>query len=719
MRLAAWEDPGCRTRGPSPAPVAKPETVPPWASRAMVRRGMRLGQDVLTDLSAATAREWLITNGLGGYASGTAAGAHTRSSHALLVASGPHGRLSLVLLKLDERLHAGSESFDLACNLYAGAPPASPTVQPRPTGHLLLEEFRANPWPTWRWRAAGVTLEKSLFLVQGHHAVAVSYRHIDGPPGRLTVSPLLTTRAPDAVAEETDGMPGAAQAVPGRVRIERGGGAPSLSLWHSGAFMPARVWQRGLIYPADGAADRPGDSAFVPGYLECPLPVGGAFHVVAGIEEDLFRALAVEGRLGAPPPRTLAECVELLERGERDRVTRLCRAACAGADDTAHEAATAHGGPPRSSGVREEPWVDARDPWVPRLAQALTDGLIERGGRTTLLTSLPDGPERGADTLRALPALITLRAFEPAREVLRGYVEYLNEGLAPEGFDVEDGTPRYGDPAPALWLVHAAELLARRTEDVELVREKIYPAVESIVQSYRAGTHGGIRVGSEGLLCSGVGGTAAARADHNALWFHALVATAQLARLSGRKEGGAFYLAWAREHQYRVLEALWDEKRGCLHEALTPNGPRPGPSPSQLLAVSLSPPLLPAERPARLVETVERELFTPFGLRRSPGSDVVSTEWLGPFITAYLRVHQRSAEAQERARGWFATLHAQLGERWATHIPDSSPATASVLTAAELLRVWIEELDRGQQRSPESDRDPRVPALVRGVPRGG
>lgn len=679
---------------------------------------MRLGQDVLSDLAAATAREWLIADGLGGYASGTAAGAHTRRTHALLVVSGPHGRLSVALLKLDERLHVGSESFDLACNLYAGAPPASPTVQPRPTGHLLLEEFRADPWPTWRWRAGGVTLEKSLFLVHGHHAVAASYRHLDGPAGRLTVSPLLTTRAPDAVAEETHGVPGAAQAVPGRVRIERGGGAPPLSLWHGGAFMPARVWQRGLVYPADGAADRPGDSAFVPGYFECPLPVGGAFHVVAGIEEDLFRALAVEGRLGAPPPRTLAECVELLERSERDRGACMCRAACAGADGTAHEAATARGGSLWPSGERSDPWVDARDPWVPRLAQALTDGLIERGGRTTLLTSLPAGPERGTDTLRALPALIALRAFEPAREVLRGYVEYLSEGRAPEGFNVEDGTPCYGDPAPALWLVHAAELLARRTEDLDLVREKIYPAVESIVQSYRAGTHGGIRVGSDGLLCSGVGGATAARADHNALWFHALVATAQLARLSGRKEGGAFYLAWAREHQYRVLEALWDEKRGCLHEALTPNGPRPGPTPSQLLAVSLSPPLLPAERPARLVEIVERELFTPLGLRLSPGSDAISTEWLGPFIAAYLRVHQRSAEAQERARGWLEALRAELDERWATHVPEAPAATASVLAAAELLRVWIEELDRRQEPPTESDQDPRVPALVRGAPRG-
>ncbi|MEK7824201.1 MAG: glycogen debranching enzyme N-terminal domain-containing protein, partial [Candidatus Eisenbacteria bacterium] len=695
---------------------------------------MRLGQDVLSDLDAALAREWLLANGLGGSASGTAAGAHTRRAHALLIAAGPHGRLAVALLKLDERLHAGAESVELGCNLYAaatpgdgGAPAAGPApgYQARPAGHLLLEEFRADPWPAWRWRAGGVTLEKSVFLVQGHNAVAVAYRHLDGPSARLTVSPLIAARDPHGLQRESDGVRGAAQAVPGRVRFEAGPGWPALTLWHSGAFMPARVWQRGLVHPAEPrpepgrapgrgksrrAPDQATEDAFVPGYLECALPVGGAFHVVAAIEEDLFRALAVEGRLGAPPPRTLAECVELLARGERDRSARWRRAAFAGADFTARQAATAHGGPGETLARRSAPLVEPSDPWVPRLAQALADGLVQRGERTTLLASLPAGAERGEDTLRALPALITLRAFEPAREVLRGYVEYLNEGLAPETFDPAGGRPRYGDPAPALWLVHAAELLARRSEDLELVRDAIYPAVESIMQAYRAGTRGGIRVGADGLLSAGEGEAACCRADLNALWFHALVATAQLARLTGRKESGAFYLAWAREHQTRMLAAMWDEKRGCLYEALTADGPRPGLSPSQLLAVSLPPPLLPPERAARLVAAVERELFTPLGLRASAGADTASPAWLGPFITAYLRVHQRSAEAQARAHGWLEALRERLDERAAAHVPEAlpaprrgdaaarraataaatvPPAPASVLAAAALRRVWV------------------------------
>ena len=119
---------------------------------------MRLGQDVLSNLEAATAREWLLVNSLGGAASGTSAGAHTRRSHALLIAPDAQGLSSVALLKLDERLHVGSESFDLGCNLVAGVradgdPAAEPPILARPAGHLLLQEFSADPWPTWRWRA--------------------------------------------------------------------------------------------------------------------------------------------------------------------------------------------------------------------------------------------------------------------------------------------------------------------------------------------------------------------------------------------------------------------------------------------------------------------------------------------------------------------------------------------------------------------------------------
>jgi glycogen debranching enzyme len=336
--------------------------------------------------------------------------------------------------------------------------------------------------------------------------------------------------------------------------------------------------------------------------------------------------------------------------------------------------------------------------------------------RTALLASLPESHESGSEALRALPALVALRAFDAARDVLRGHVEYLDEGLAPERFDPDDGSPVYGDPTPSLWLIHAADLYARRSADGTLLNEVLFPALEGVMQFFRSGTRG-VRVDADGLLATGEGRAAIKRADLNALWYHALVAMAQLARLIGRKEGGAFYLAWAREHQKHFNETFWDEEHGCLFESLGVAGAMHGVSPGQLLAVSLPPSLLTPERALRLVGTVEKALFTPYGLRERPTDTRVWTAWLGPFISAYLRVHDRDAAAQARVREWLEAVEQAAATGIAGHVPEwfelepgaGSPAqrrvaagpNASMLASAELLRVWVEEVDHGMSTAPE------------------
>jgi glycogen debranching enzyme len=638
-------------------------------------------------------REWLLANELGGSASGTLAGAHTRRTHGLLVAASPHGRLVTLLLKVDERVQLPGASYELGCNIVA------PDLV-RPPGHLHLEEFTLDPWPRWRYRAGEVALEKTLFMIGGHNAVVVSWRHLEGPPARLIVSPLVVARDPHTLRREDASVRGVVQSVPGRVRIETFESRPTLTLWHNGAFMPTRVWQRGLAYPLDGPAAS--EDAFVPGYVEGSLAPHEAMHVVASAEDDLFRALASEDRLGTPPPRTLAACVEVLERGEREQSGAWMRECLAGADYTARQAAAAHGGLAADAALRTEPLVGVRDGWTAPLARALHYGLARRVHRLALVRSLPSATESSEAALRALPALVALRDFDAVRELLRGAVEFLDEGLAPERFDVDTGLPAYGDPAPSLWLVAAADLYARRTEDFERLRDPIYPALESVMHFYRSGTRGGVRVDERGLLVAGKGEAAIRRADLNALWYHALVAMAQLARLVGRRENGAFYLAWAREHQKSFLESFWDEGRGALHDTIGEDGPRAGLSPSQLLAVSLPPSLLPAERAATLLATIERELVTPWGLRPAPGVNEALPEWLGPFLTASLRIHQRGPEAQVRARahlehvlGPASTGPLLVPERFVLEGTGARPSgdPLSLVAVAELLRAWIEDMD--------------------------
>src|SRR5207249_3147531 len=129
-------------------------------------------------------------------------------------------------------------------------------------------------------------------------------------------------------------------------------------------------------------------------------------------------------------------------------------------------------------------------------------------------------------------------------------------GVVPSSFDA-NGTPRYESPEASLWLVIATELFTRRAGEHEFVRRALLKPLEQIIDRFRAGTRLGIRLTEDGLLAYGEDG--AARADLNALWYSAQVAMGQLARALGQKQSGAFYMAWAREHQVRFNESLWDE----------------------------------------------------------------------------------------------------------------------------------------------------------------
>jgi hypothetical protein len=672
---------------------------------------MRTGQDVRSIPEGWLAREWLIANGLGGYSAGTAADIATRRTQALLVAASPHGRLVTLLLRLDERLQVRSDSFELSAHPFLA------------DGCRLLdsslEAFETDPWPVWRYSAAGVSLEKSLIPVAGHNAVAIRYRHLGGPNARLMVSPVAVRRAPNAL-EQVREVAGVAGGVPGRVHLSLGDGAPGLTFWHNGAFLPARVWRSGLAYLHDDD-NTLGESGFVPGHVEATLATGGQLHLMFADDPELFRTLAREDRLGAPPPPTLAACVALLEQTEREELAARTRAALAGAAHTAREAATAHGAPiepaadadsglaTNGHGPRAEPLVHGADGWTPSLSRGLLAGLTRRGPRLTLLDRLPAPRERVAETLRSIPGLLAVRAFEPARAVIAGLLEYLNEGVAPESFDGEDGTPAYGAPEPSLWLIAASELYARRSEDTAFARDVLFPALEGVMQFYRSGTHFGIAVDSDGLLAVTRETVSLKPAALNALWAHSLVAMAQLARLAGRRENGAFYLAWAHEHQRRFNEALWDAERGCLYEALRDEEPVTGLSAAQVLAVSLPRSLLADNRPAILLATLERELATPLGLRAAPDDREVETAWLGAYHAARLRVRGRGPDVQARVKADYAALRQTLvrcGEPW--RVPERfllserrpTGAAHSPFAAGELLRVWIEEAEHAEAPVP-------------------
>lgn len=630
--------------------------------------------------------DWLLGLGSGAFACGASSGAFVRNVYAHLMLAAPQGGDARLLRALDARLTLEGRTYALEASR-AGADHGIPSAE--------RVSFSADPWPRWTWRAEGAVVEKSLVPIDGHPGVIAVFRHREGPRVRLMVTPVIQGGAEEPDSESALGPP--LQTIPGRVRI--GLGDDTLTLWHGGAFLPLRA-TRATLDPDDEAISglpRP-RRAWVPGLIEASLGPGESLHVIASGEADLLRALAREDRLGSPPPRSLSACAELIESAERERMRWEDAAARAAANRTARRAAEARH--PGAGEIDGEAFGED-DPWIGPLSRAVRLGWRGASGRESLVESLPRAEERGVAALRSVRALIALDDGERARDVLVRYGQLVRNGVVPSGF-APDGSPRWGGIESSLWLVVITEHVARRTDDYEFARRALYPSLEHIIDSLRTGKTAGARVGADALLETDEPGACLRRADLNALWYQAQVAIGQLARALGHKEQGAFSLASARAHQARMNEVLWDEEAGCLFHAVSEAGPIRGLEPSQLLA-TLSPAVLPPDRVQRLVRTVERELFTWLGLREAPGGTRVRPEWLGPFMTAMLRANGRSAVSQTWVSDGMDRLRERFGFGASVHlptafelVPDGAAATGepvSVLAAAELLRMWIEELD--------------------------
>jgi len=642
---------------------------------------------------------------------------------------GPHAAWPAVsLLRFDDRARLGDgQVLELTpAFILTHRTTGAPTLTARAGSLASCESFAETPWPRWRFRGEGWLLEREYRLIEDHPALLATWRLLEGGPLHVHVAPLLVARSLEGLQAETPEFRGAVTGIPGRVRCLTVEGYSPLTLWHGGAFMPARAWQRGLAYPFDGHRDfddpdvgewTPGEDAFLPGWVQCPLAEpGAALHIVASPEEHLFRTLASEQRLGTPPVRTLAECLAVLDLAEGERRGKVHDAALAGAARTLRQAAAAHAGPRKNvddaaakPGARAksakaaaaeaveplepEPPADVV-PAVGALAARLHGALFERADRTSVLTNPARMLERGPDALRVAAGLVTLRAFGPARDIARGYLMYLDEGLAPEVFDA-GGYPHYGSPEASLWLVHLVDLIARRDSGSEATRSFLedgaYAMLEGVLHHLRSGSRHGVRCDSDGFLWSGEDEEASTSADLNALWYHALAAMSQLAKMMKRRENAAFYMAWARELQRAYAERFWDEQCSCLYDEVTPEGPVRSLSPSQLYAVALPPVLLTPDLALRLVDTVTRELYDVRGLRPRPGDDAPDPVWLGPWAAATLRSHGRDRGASKRVRA--ALEHyARIGEADAVEL--------DARAAAELVRTWVEEIDHGVPAEP-------------------
>jgi predicted glycogen debranching enzyme len=667
-----------------------------------------LGRDICGDWTTGIAREWLVTNGLGGYACGTLAGANTRRYHGFLIASlePPVGR-TLLVAKTEPCVLYRGRRYPLFANEFEGG-----TVDPK--GFIYIESFMVRDgMPTWRFAIADALLEQSVFMAPGANT---SYLRLEvlraGAPLGVELKPLVTQR--DHHWQLRGTRPFTAAASDGGCVIQVGGGAPICHLRvSSGRFVASDTWYWNFLHREEQARGLDSiEDLWGPGTFSMDLAVG---------QPAYFCATAGEPR---PAP------------GEEVRATLIARSQ------------RLIGALPKSS-----------PSWVQTLATASDQFIVQRGASgassvgaasvgaasvgaasvgaasMSVIAGYPWFTDWGRDTMISLPGLTTtLGRFDTAAAILRTYAGVVDRGMLPNRFPDAGGAPEYNTADATLWMFQAVSEHLDATGDAALARE-LFPTLASIIHAHVEGTRYGIRVDpADGLLRAGEAGVQltwmdAKKGDHvftprvgkpveiNALWLNALAVTLGLAEQAANGAEADFCRTLLLRAQ-GSFGRFWNPARGCLYDVLDVDGGSTHDAsirPNQLFAVSLPHGVLPPDQQRAVVETCARDLLTSFGLRSLAVDDPAfigryegdiwqrdsayhqGTVWswlLGPFARAHHRVFGDARQAQQFlapiAQHLAAAGIGQVSEVFDGDAPHVARGCfAQAWGVAEILRSWV------------------------------
>ncbi|MEN3368161.1 MAG: hypothetical protein V7609_304 [Verrucomicrobiota bacterium] len=655
-------------------------------------------------------REWLVTNGLGGYASGTVSGAVTRKYHGILVAAlpAPLGRVVMwnhvsEFLRFDD-----NEVVSLGAEERAGG-------QLDLHGAEYLREFRLEDgMPVWIYRVRDLVIEKRISMPHLQNTVHVSYQIIgDGKPPRLELRPAFHFRHHEDAVDLPLAEPYKLSAVEERYEIVSARRKfPPLRMRLCGraaafTFAPSKIQQ--VVYRTEQARGYAHEGQlWSPGFFQVDLADEKTATLIGSTEPwDIIDVLS--------PSEVLAS--------ERERRARLLEDADAGARD----------------GVAAE-LVFAGDQFVitpagraQEAARAHASGDEVR----TVIAGYHWFTDWGRDTMISLEGLtlVTGRCLE-AGYILRTFAHYVRDGLIPNMFPDRQKEGLYHTADATLWFFHALGRYLKKSED-RITLRLLLPILIDIAEHHLRGTLFNIHVDpQDGLLIQGEEGYQLTWMDAkmgdwvvtprrgkaveiNALWYNALELLAGWLRDVG--DGGAAerYSEQAQRARASFNERFWFEEGGHLYDLVDVDGGSASDAacrPNQLFAISLDHPVLDETRWKSVVEVAERELLTPVGLRSLSqthpdykpiyGGDLRSRDgayhqgtvwgWLiGPFIDAWLKVHPGGKAAARKFLERFPESMNENGIGTISEVFDArEPHTAGGCIAqawsvAEVLRGWV------------------------------
>ncbi len=677
-----------------------------------------------SSFAEAIKREWVLTNGIGGYAGSSIIGAHTRKHHGYLIASlHPPVERYMVFSKINECMIQDGQTYDLTTRQWEALDGTTKYQE----GQKYLTSFSYDGLVHFSYQAGSITLKKTLAFEHGKNTIAIGYEiENTGSDATLQLTPLFNYRNHSdgatceilkfdtAISPNTIHVsPAANSDISFQLFTSTGKIIPNSELFETNTQL-----QTEMNVEADCL-----DNNFTPCQIEIEVPAGSRQQIslIGSLENewnnDAFATIAAEyARLHKL--EELAEC--------QDNFSATL--------------------------------VLAADQF---LAYRQSTGLM------TVLAGLPWFTDWGRDTMIALTGLtLATKRYDMAREILTTFARYVENGLVPNMFPDEGTAPLYNTVDASLWYFYAIDKYLTYTgapTDYDFIEQTIYPKLEEIIGAYINGTDFSIYMENDFLIHAGSGldqvtwmdvrvGDWVATPRHgkpveiNALWYNALKVMEKLAKRFGHDESS--YTNLANQVKDSFVKKFWYEKGGYLYDVVdsvsatssgTGTGTDIGDSvtnntrnsatgvtsdaslrPNQIYAVSLPYRMLSAEQEKSVVDTVHEKLYVGCGLRSIAPEDSQyhgiysgclakrdeayhqGTAWgflLGGFVTAYVNVYGTDKETIEKAKALFAPVEQHLSEGCVGSIAEifdgDAPHTsrgcyAQAWSVGEVLRAYTE-----------------------------
>lgn len=625
---------------------------------------------------------YLMTNGLGGFSSLTAAGAAARNDHAFFMACvrSPNSRYNII-----HRLREQVGDTVLSTQEMADGSGEA--------GYRYLSSFTWEDTPVWHFQADGVEIRKEAAMEQGENTIALRYEIANRSREART---FLVTPFYQFSPKGEDLDPGREPAfADGKITGEAG----TLVFRTNGHDRKISLEKETYYYRYDACdGRRESGSAVALHQMGMTVPMG---------EE---RVLEVVWHLETPGETfVFPGAREVVERAKQFRQELS-----------------------RKAGFQDE----MADVLVKSAAQFVSERASTEG--KTILAGFPFFEDWGRDTMIALPGVcLSTGQYDTAKDILRTFAAYEKDGLMPNLFPEGENEPLYNTVDAALLFINCVWLYYEKTEDGDFVRE-MYPVMERIIEAYRTGTEYGIHMDGDGLIMAGQGldqvtwmdvriGDILPTPRHgkpveiNAYWYNALRIMEHLAPLPGKEPGE--YDGLAEQVKRSFTEKFWMEEKGCLKDLVSGTGADGQIRCNQIWAVSFPFTMLDEEKERKVVETVFEKLWTPCGLRTLEKDDPQfhpsyggemrerdmayhqGTVWpfpLGAYYLAYLKVHGYSRAAKEKVKEQMEGLESALREGCAGQLPEiydgafptvSRGCFAQAWSVGELIRVY-EKLEK-------------------------